>query len=305
MRALRTRKRPAAAMTTAALTALALTAVTLAAVTLTAVSTGVIAAAPAAQAAAASGVPGCGYSLHPPDTWVLTCSHGNGTPGVPGSGASGSGGSKYACTLSPLSAGNIHFLGLPAPPKGDKWEAITCPGHSPFGGVTLVSANGTPAVTPQELLQIAMGELKVPTLRPETAPPLNRDGLVGLPEWFWIPDGQWHPVTVRVAAGPVWAEAIATPQRLTFFPGAGLPAASCAGPGLRYTTGAAPASGCTYTYQQSSALQPGHAYRASVTVTWRVTWIGSGGTGGVVDAGLQVGDPVAVRVAEAQALVTG
>jgi hypothetical protein len=272
---------------------------------MTALILAAIAGVPAAQAAAPPGVPGCSYSFQPPDGWVLNCSHGSGTPGVPGSGGGGSGTSKYACTLTPLSAAQVHFLGLPAAPKGDKWEAITCPGRSPFGGVTLVSANGAPAVTPQELLQIAMGELKVPALQPEMAPPLGSDGLVGLPEWIWIPGPQWQQVTVTVRAGPVWAEAIATPQQLTFFPGGGLPGTSCAGPGSAYT-GRAGAAGtdCTYTYGQSSALQPDNAYQASVTVTWRVTWIGSGGSGGVVDAGLQVGFPVAVRVAEAQALVT-
>jgi hypothetical protein len=261
---------------------------------------------PAAQAAASSGVPGCHYTFVPPDSWVLQCSNGGGTGGGTGSGGSGGSGSrKYSCTLSPLSPAQIHYLRLPSAPKGERWEVITCPGHDPFGGVTLVSRNGTPAVTPQELLQVAMGELKVPTLRPGTAPPLGRDGLVGLPEWFWIPRGEWHQVTVTVRAGPVWAEVIAAPERLTFLPGGGLAAASCAGPGAAYRSGSAAGTGCWFSYDQSSALQPGHAYQASVTVTWRVTWAGSGGTGGVVNAALQVGYPFALRVAEAQALVTG
>jgi hypothetical protein len=277
------------------------------ALALSAVATGAALLAPAAQAAPGSGVPGCHYTFVPPDSWQLQCSNGGGTPGGPGSGggSGGSGGSKkYACTLTPLSEAQVRYLGLPPAPKGERWEAITCPGTSPFGGVTLVSKNGTPAVTPQELLQVAMGELKVPTLRPGTAPPLRREGLVGLPEWFWIPRGEWHPVTVTVRAGPVWAEAIATPEQLTFFPGGGLASASCAGPGTPYSARVA-AGSCWYTYAQSSALQPRHAYQASVTVTWRVTWVGSGGTGGVVDPALQVGYPFALRVAEAQALVTG
>ena len=63
-------------------------------------------------------------------------------------------------------------------------------------------------------------------------------------------------------------------------------------------------TGCFYTYDQSSARQPGGAYQAAVTVTWVVTWTGSGGTGGTVNAGLQVAVPISVRVAEGQALVT-
>jgi hypothetical protein len=211
-----------------------------------------------------------------------------------------------------LSKSQIAFLGLPPPPAGQKWGAITCPGRNPFGGVTLVSGNGTPAVTPQELLQVAESELRVPVLAPGTAPPLGKDGLVGLPEWFWVPAGQWHPVTVTVSAGPVWATLTATPSQLTFDPGGGLSGASCKGPGISYS--AARAAGqvttaCSYTFTQSSARQPGGAYPASVTVTWVVTWRGfspaGGNVGGTVNAGLQIADPIAVRVAEGQALVTG
>jgi len=285
-----------------ALRSFPLAAAALVALLCAALSCGLPAASAAQAAGAPPGVPGCSYIWQPPDSWILQCSSGSGTPGTGG----GSGGSKYTCTLTLLSPGQIRFLGLPPPPKGDKWAAITCPGRYPFGGVTLVTGNGAPAVTPQELLQIAIGELRVPTLRPGTAPPLGRDGLVGLPELFWVPGTRWHPVTVTVRAGPVWAESIATPRQLTFYPGGGLPGASCAGPGTAYTARSRhlATAACSYTYGQSSALQVGHAYQASVTVTWRVTWIGSGGTGGVVNAALQVGYPIALRVAEAQALVT-
>ena len=174
--------------------------------------------------------------------------------------------------------------------------------------MTLVGGNGRPAVTPQELLQVAIGRLRVPVLAPGTAPPLGKDGLVGLPEWFWVQGGQWHPVTVTVSAGPVWAEVIATPDQLTFDPGGGLGSVSCPGPGISYQAAlkaGQATTACSYPYDQSSARQPGAAYQASVTVTWKVTWTGSGGTGGTVNAGLQIADPISVPVAEGQALVTG
>ncbi|MGO9078945.1 MAG: hypothetical protein ACLQDY_07845 [Streptosporangiaceae bacterium] len=265
-------------------------------------------AARAAVAAVGGGAGGgCHYAYQPPSSWILQCSGGGSTPGSPGSGGggSGSGGSRVACTLTPLSPGQQSFAGLPKAPKGEKWETITCPGRNPFGGVTLVSAAGTPAVTPQELMQEALGLLKIPTLRPGTAPPMGHDGLVGLPEWFWVPAGQWHPVSKTVSVAAVWATVTATPVRLTFLPGGGLPADSCAGPGTAYARGQTASSACQFTYAQSSAQQPGAAYRASVTVTWRVTWTGSGGTGGTINAAEQIGYPIALRVAEAQALVRG
>jgi hypothetical protein len=192
---------------------------------------------------------------------------------------------------------------LPPPPAGQKWVVITCPGTQPFSGVTLVSANGTPAVTPQELLQVALGELQVPVLAPDTAPPLGKDGLVGLPEWFWVPAAQWTPVTVTVSAGPVWAEVIATPQTLTFDPGGGLAGASCSGPGISYSAGLT-TTACSYTYTQSSALQPGGAYQAAVTANWDVTWTGLNVPVTQVNPDLQITVPISVPVAEGQALVT-
>ena len=237
-------------------------------------------------------------------TWVLICTDSIGVPGAPGLPGSGRR-SALVCGLTPLSAAQQSFLGLPRPPRGEHWAAITCTGDQPFGGVVLVGRPGRPAVTPAELLQVAIGRLHIPALPARTAPPQGKPGLVGLPEWFWVPHGRWHPVSVTVTAGPVRATATATPLRLTFSPGAGLTGASCAGPGIAFR----PAAGeqqtnCSYTYGQPSALQPDGAYPAAVVVGWRVSWTGSGGAGGVLDPDLQVSTPIQLRVAEGQALVT-
>ena len=256
-------------------------------------------AGPAAVAGAGLG-PGCRYSYRAPGSWVIVCQSGGSVPGQPGSpgggGGGGGGGTSLSCTLVPLSPAQISYLGLPAAPKGEEWAAITCPGTQPFGGVTLESkgGGGAPPVTPQELLQVAEGELTVPALAPETAPPPHADGLVGLPELFWIPPGEWHAVT-------------ATPEQISLEPGGGLTGTSCDGPGLAGTAAqqAGRSDPCSYTYTESSALQPGGAYAAAVVVTWRVSWTGSGGVGGMLNAGLQVPYPLRLRVAEGQALVTG
>jgi hypothetical protein len=239
--------------------------------------------------------------------WV--CTNTTGTPGAPGSGGHG-GGPTSACTLTPLSQQQAQFLGLQWPaPKGHTWDAITCPGNQPFGGVTLINdATGAPAVTPQQLSQIAIGELIIPELPVKTAPPRGHDGLVGLPEWFWIPAGAWGAVhSPRVTAGPVWAQATAVPKKIIFNPGGGLPTVTCNGPGTAYQTAqplAAQHTACSYTYDQPSAGQPGNAYAASVTVLWNVFWAGSGGAGGQVAAGRPVSTPMTIRVAAGEALVT-
>jgi hypothetical protein len=262
----------------------------------------VTAASAAAQSPAAGG---CSYRpINGGFEWV--CTNSSGTPGAPGAGG---GSAKDPCTLTPLSRQQAEFLGLQwPPPAGHSWDAITCPGTQPFGGVVLVdNATGAPAVTPQQLLQIAIGELRVPELVPGTAPPPGSDGLVGLPEWFWIPRGDWHPVSVTVTAGPVWARATAVPTTITFDPGGGLAGSACYGPGTAYNKKlplSAQHTDCSFTYDQPSTGQPDNVYAASVVVSWNISWVGSGGAGGVVAAGRLVSTPMSLPVAAGEALVT-
>jgi hypothetical protein len=270
-----------------------------------------LAAVAAPRASAAGGGSGCLAFQN--GQWVtVSCQNAGGSPGSPGDpGTSASGHSKVTCTLVPVSKAELASLHLPRPPKGFRWEAVSCPGqtHGLLGWMTLVNTRtGRPAITPQQLLQQALSKMIIPALRPATAPPRGKDGLVGLPEWFWVPRPAWRPVSVTVTAGPVWATATARPYQLTFSPGGGLAGVSCAGPGTPYNPGqpaAAQHSACTYTYDQSSAGQPGSAYRAALTVTWRVSWTGSDGAGGVLNPALQIPSFFALPVAEAQALNPG
>lgn len=244
--------------------------------------------------------------------WVtVQCSYGNGSGGTPGGGGGGGGKVNTSCTFTPLTEAQAKNLGLAwPPPKGTSWALMDCLGGKAGPGpqaVLINNATGAPRITPQQLLQQALSELQVPTLRPDTAPPRGKDGLVGLAEWFWVPGGDWHAHSVTVSAGPVWATAIAAPVGLSFEPGGGLPAVDCRGPGTAYQS-AKPASeqhsACSYIYDQSSVGQPGNAYQASVVITWRVSWTGSGGTGGVLNGGLPVPFSFALPVAQGEALVS-
>ena len=229
-----------------------------------------------------------------------------------GSGASGGAGSSTtssSCRTVVLGKAEAQNLGLPWPPPEDKsWGLLDClrGGLGPLA-VLVSNATGAPAVTPQELLVTALGELQVPYLGPHTAPPRGHDGLVGLPEWFWVPAGSWHARSVTVRAGAVWATVTAAPVGLTFEPGAGISPVTCLGPGTAYDRGE-PANvqhtNCAYTYFFPSTGQPGDAYQASLTVTWRVTWTGSGAAGGVLDRALPVPVDFTVPVAQGEALVT-
>jgi hypothetical protein len=202
----------------------------------------------------------------------------------------------------------VQQLGLGPAPAGQAWAELACGGTLPGVVAILVGTTiGAPQVTPQQLMVQAYGELRVPSLTPVTAPPVGRDGLVGLPEWFWVPSAGWHPRSVTVSAGPVWATVTATPDGLTFEPGAGISPVTCHGPGTAYYPSKPSASqhtDCSYTYVQPSAGLPGNVYQASVSITWRVDWVGSGGAGGVLAPALSMPVAVAIPVAQGEALVT-
>jgi len=174
-------------------------------------------------------------------------------------------------------------------------------------GALVSNPAAAPQLPPQLMLVQALGELSLPHLQPVTAPPRGIAGLVGLPEWFWVPADQWHARSVTVTAGPVWATVVAAPIGLVFQPGGGLSPMSCAGPGTAYDRrkpSVRQHTDCSYTYERPSAGQPESVYHASLAVTWRVGWVGSGGAGGVLDAALGVPVALTIPVAQGEALVT-
>jgi hypothetical protein len=231
-------------------------------------------------------------------------------PAVAGGGSQAGGCDPYvAGTLIPVPCAASSWRNGGGSGGGGHGSGVN--GGSGFSGITrsgwAADTTGAPAITPRRLLVSAFGELHIPHLTPSTAPPRGHSGLVGLPEWFWVAARDWHARTVTVTAGPVWAAVTAAPVGLTFRPGPGLSPVSCAGPGTAYNPNQPPAAqhtDCSYTYLRPSTGQPGSAYRASVTVTWIVTWTGSGGAGGVLAAALPVAVGIAIPVAQGEALVT-
>lgn len=157
-------------------------------------------------------------------------------------------------------------------------------------------------VSPAELALSRWTRMPIPTPVVRTAPPRRSAGLVGLPEWFWVTNSR--PISGRTAARDVWVEVTAKPQSLTIDPGYGHRVVRCAGVGTAYDK-SRPASvqrtDCSYTFQRSSAHEPGGAYRVRVTVTWGGTWRGSDGSGGALPP-LTRSTSFRLRVAEAQGL---
>ncbi|MBC9718009.1 hypothetical protein H9Y04_36300 [Streptomyces sp. TRM66268-LWL] len=151
----------------------------------------------------------------------------------------------------------------------------------------------------------AVGELRMPEPVIRTNPDEDAAQLVRVPTWMWIDKGVWKPVSKTVAVPGVSVTATATPVEAVWVMGDGS-SVVCTGPGTPYSVEFAadePSPDCGHTYEKSSAGQPGEAYTVIATITWDVVWHG-GGQQGVIP-GLETQAELPLRVAEAQALVTG
>jgi hypothetical protein len=218
-------------------------------------------------------------------------------PGSDGSAAQvgygGSGGGPR-CTYTPddgIGAGDdapVVFQNTSNLEEGQgQWYTKVCPDGTaqlvwiPSAG----DPNAGPVVTPALLAQQAYNRLRLPLPQPEFNPKRSSSAgaatLVTIPTWFWVED--WSGASQRTRAGGVWAEVTAEPVATEWFPGDGSPSVRCAGAGVPWREGMdEDDSSCRYAYTRSSANAPSNRYTGRVMVTWRVTWRGSGGSGGAL-----------------------
>jgi hypothetical protein len=221
---------------------------------------------------------------------------GPGSGGVSGTGAGGGPAGNGGGQAS--GPGPIHFCPI--------WRLGMLPCDPPsLPGTPQPDPSTAPQISPAQLAQQAWRRLPIPAPEVATAPPRGSDGLVGLPQWFWVTN--WDSHSDRVQVGGAWAAVTARPTGLTVDPGAGQRPLTCAGPGTAYDrqrSARSQRSGCSYTYNRSSAGLPNEAYTVTVTVTWGGTWVGSGGAGGTLPA-LSRSTTFPLRVAEGQAVTSG
>ncbi|MDX3099980.1 hypothetical protein [Nonomuraea angiospora] len=227
--------------------------------------------------------------------WVTYGIHWDAHPGGSARGASSGGNSAFSDCRSIAGPGQISYVQCAKGPVGQQnvFNAVT-PGDP-----------GAPAVTPEMLMQQALRLLTPPAPKIITAPPRSKNGYVGLRQFFWAKPGQWHAISKKATAGPVWAEVTATPTKLTVQPGAGQATFTCSGPGVPYNQAKSPDDqniDCTHVFTQSSAGLPGSRYQVTVSMAWSARWTGSGGSGGTL-APIITSATFPLRVGEAPALV--
>lgn len=207
----------------------------------------------------------------------------------------------------------------PQPPRSsDLWRGHTtgavymCLGGQGGYFWSVNTPGGAAAVTPARLARAALAKVRAPRPRPGRYPSGRlADGrpftVVRAYTWYWTDPAGFHPLTARAAAGPVWAKVMVTPVALTFTPGDGHAAVSCAGPGTVWTAHdgvwAASPSGCDYRYPHSSIHDPGQTVTATYGIRWQASWVGSGGAAGDLP-GFSTNATATFAVAEAEAVVT-
>jgi enoyl reductase len=140
------------------------------------------------------------------------------------------------------------------------------------------------AVTPEILAQLAYAQIRIPQGRATT----NPDGTltVNLPTWVWLDKTTFHPVSVRayVAVLGIEATTTATPvglhidpgtQDADVFPASGDCSIDAKGSiGTPYAKGDTGDPPCGVTYLRST--EDTGPYRLKATVTWRISWTGTG-----------------------------
>ncbi|MDE3721441.1 hypothetical protein PWG71_08570 [Nocardiopsis sp. N85] len=211
-----------------------------------------------------------------------------------GRGGAGEGGqSGLACVMPDTEFAQSGAEGpLEAPPSMARCEST--------GGTVRV-----PVFDPVVLAEQARAVMRLPEPDIGVTPTPDKLRFVNIPQWMWVAETDWAPVsaTASVSAGSVTV--LATPQRVVWDTGDGHEVV-CTGPGTVFSR---------MTYRQTGSPDCGHTYTALpsggagarvdlVAVwEWEVSWSASDGRSGDLEA-LTTTAMVAVPVSEIHAVVT-
>jgi enoyl reductase len=162
-------------------------------------------------------------------------------------------------------------------------------------------------ITPQLLAEIVRANMVLPGLTVAVNPPTR--SVVNLPTWVWAEDAPTRPlsVTASIPGGP-WATVTARPTMLRLTPGTQNAltypdSGVCDGLGVPYRPGQQPQPPpCGVTYLRPTMGLP-EGYTLQAQLVWKVSWVGSDGSGGILPDGL-FGGTLQVPVTEIQVIVS-
>lgn len=215
-------------------------------------------------------------------------------------------------SVTPIGASHANEAagtGLVGDSTQGRFVTRSCGGQSTVVWVPNGAASGPaglPTVTPAMLAADARNLLPIPVPTVQTNGWGPGAALVNLPTWWWVTNANGS-LTQRTSLGAVWAEVTATPVTSTWTPHTPSDApVTCTGMGIAWQQGMSEdqAGHCAVTYTTASFRRlagADQAFPSSLEVTWKVTWVGSGGTGGTL-APLAMDADVPMQVYERQIL---
>lgn len=172
---------------------------------------------------------------------------------------------------------------------GDVWDC----GKLMFWQDAQTIPNVPNAPTPKTLAEYAYNKVEVPDTKIELKPATR--STVNLPTWIWLDKGTFQDVVVRAELPNtgLWAETTATPVSLHLDPGTDdaetYPASGTCdfnqdkSIGTPYKKGDAdqtPPCGISYLHATD-----GTPYQLKASITWKISWKGSGNSGGTMPDG--------------------
>ncbi|GHE62391.1 hypothetical protein [Streptomyces sp. AC04842] len=196
-------------------------------------------------------------------------------------------------------------------PNAPILERTSCNSTLPFWAENGETPDVENAITPEILAGLAYEQIKVPgtevTLAPKTATKVN------LPTWAWLDKGEFQPVSVTASldtpglniqatttAEPVSLKLAPGTEDAELYPSSGECRINGDGSiGEPYAEGKAERTPpCGLKYLRSSS---GSTFMLQATITWKISWAGTGGTGGDLPDGI-FGTTQDVTVQEIQAV---
>jgi hypothetical protein len=149
-----------------------------------------------------------------------------------------------------------------------------------ISGVTFFLPNGAaPQIVDAAAIARAMlarAPFEVANL--QMAPPYGSHTYIRIENWFWVPEGQWHNVSLTEDVGPAAVTLTAEPSRLVVDTGNNSPApASCSDAGRPWRDGMSNAAQTTCSYTYESIKNPsGDTYNVSGRIYYEVSWTCAG-----------------------------
>lgn len=198
-------------------------------------------------------------------------------------------------------------MDTPGPPPELAYYRTCMEGDVASGlSVVFVGDNGAlpVQVTPEQLARRVTSRLPltVPTVHRSPDESNDHEGSpftwANLWTWFWTDPADYQPLSQTLTLGSVSATVVAEPAGLVFVPGDGGDPVRCAGPGRPWTEADendAPESGCGYQYRRVTD----GAITSELRMEWRVTWTGTGGSGGALPL-MQTSTSAPLRVLQVQ-----